>query len=946
MTVGVSKRIKPTPPDRGSFPLDHEGLCKNSSEKYLECIKSFNGNSTNCRSLASAYLKCRIENGLLHDEPLTNLGFRDTEIEHVSSHKPVETDSEIKPRSERKENKGFIAGDSCRLSHLIYKLHTCVDYKNKLLLSSKIFNFKHELSNSEELARRVLTAIDTEFIYLLLRSSTIFKLIGLELTNLLLCNKENATHFRKAIVYVTNILKENWLRKDFEYDESTKIIAEKIGDLEIVWIRLIYQCLECLDKLSDHLGPSYIYTYKTYVTELNEPLEFLVHDMFDVALLDPVDKRETYTVNLNPVGFEEEECGLCGKLKEKEFKEEAYLLQELYKDLDSLSKAHLDDLEMGDLEGGSLGGVESTEESVLPEILNKLANSFLDELRHKKEEARLNLFCIELLIKLLPHSTKIEFVDKCLKSNNFDIFRVLMGTVQSFNTTSKFRSRIEENQLEEINGMMFKYCLGLMESNLTRENMSLVLNYMNKALDSLSIGDISYMDLLKAAKRCEIEIHVGLDEVFRTENPLFSPHAFETMEKVMTIVSEAEEPFETMDEFFSIFHRSIQLLFDYFDNLYEVSKTTTNKTAEKYKESCLKLLSCWMTLEPMYYQNQFMDKLEKILSLLNEFDLVWLLPTFNFVELSDMDSVNRFQELLYKLIIAITNMESMGDTGERAMKMSCNLVTRLHLDQMIDYEKMVMTLNTKNFDMNAIGVGSSSRKEKKASPSGSDTTLDLNEYMRVLCEDLGCLTMFKPSYPIDFRAPICIHLNQKDLATYELLSSVSIGLLIKIIRSTRVEFVRNRLDITYDFKAFDKYLTSEVEFDKIENLCYATEAAASTCLSRVYEGSSAKYIDNQIMIVIMELLVHFFIHTAPKTRSEYLDDIHRISHYFTLCKLCIILMQNYSTFLMLFNYSVKKVRLKIATPPKEDFENMIDEGFAAEEDLILCEFFSTYTSSL
>ncbi|BAM39393.1 conserved hypothetical protein [Theileria orientalis strain Shintoku] len=790
-----------------------------------------------------------------------------------------------------------IAGqDCCRLSHLIYKLHTCLDYKNKLLLSSKLFNFKHELSDAEELPKRALTAVDPEFIYLLLRSSTIFKLIGLELTNLLLSNKENATHFRKVIVYVTNILKENWPRKEFKYDESTKIISEKIGDPEIVWIRLMYQCLECLDRLSDYLGQNYIFKYKTYVTELNEPLEFLVHDMFDVALTDPGDRDKTYTVNARAVGFEQDECELCGKLNNKEFKEEASLLQELYKDLDSLSKAHLDELEMEDLESGSPGGGDSSEESIpLPEILKQLANSFLEELRDGKEEASLNLFCIELLIKLLPHSTKVEFVDKCLKSNNFDILRVLMGTIQSFNTSSKLRSRLEVSQLEEINWMMFKYCVGLMESNLTRENMALVLNYMNKAVESLCVGDISYADLLKVAKRCEIEIHVGLDEVFRAEKTLFSPHAFETMEKVMTIVSEAEEPFETMDEFFAIFHRSIQLLFDYFDNLYEESRTTKNKAAEKYKESCLKLLSCWMTLEPMYYQNQvcfFMDKLEKILSLLNEFDLVWLLPTFNFVELSDMDSVNRFLELLYKLIAAITNMESMGDTGERAMKMSCNLVTRLHMDQMIDYEKMLMTLDAKNFDM------------KKA--LGSEVTTEKNTNVR----EGDC-----PSYPIEFRTPICIHLGLKSLASYELLSSVSIGLLIKMIRSTKVEFVRSRLEVGYDFKAFDKYLTSEVDLDKIENLCYATEAAASTCLSRVYEGSSAKHLDNQIMVIIMELVVHFFIHTAPRTRSEYLDDVHRISHYFTLCKICILLMQNYSTFLTLFNYSVKKVSVRSVTNP-------------------------------
>lgn len=112
MTVGVTKRVKPIPPDRGSFPLDHEGVCKEDSKNYLDCIRVHNGNSSNCTKLASVYLKCRIDNGLLAEESLTNFGFRARDISGDSPSTVVDTGPDLKPRYERKENKGFIAGTS------------------------------------------------------------------------------------------------------------------------------------------------------------------------------------------------------------------------------------------------------------------------------------------------------------------------------------------------------------------------------------------------------------------------------------------------------------------------------------------------------------------------------------------------------------------------------------------------------------------------------------------------------------------------------------------------------------------------------------------------------------------------------------------------------------------------------------------------------------------
>ena len=71
-----------TPPDRGSFPLDHDGEskaihglvkkincllgeCKAQMMAYLKCLKSHESASTPCRALSKTYLDCRM-NKLVH----------------------------------------------------------------------------------------------------------------------------------------------------------------------------------------------------------------------------------------------------------------------------------------------------------------------------------------------------------------------------------------------------------------------------------------------------------------------------------------------------------------------------------------------------------------------------------------------------------------------------------------------------------------------------------------------------------------------------------------------------------------------------------------------------------------------------------------------------------------------------------------------------------------
>ncbi|KAI1807350.1 hypothetical protein F4811DRAFT_550028 [Daldinia bambusicola] len=67
---------KPIPPQRGSFPLDHDGECKNVMTKYLSCIKKVKGvNDNECRNIAKTYLACRMDRNLMAKDDFKNLGF-------------------------------------------------------------------------------------------------------------------------------------------------------------------------------------------------------------------------------------------------------------------------------------------------------------------------------------------------------------------------------------------------------------------------------------------------------------------------------------------------------------------------------------------------------------------------------------------------------------------------------------------------------------------------------------------------------------------------------------------------------------------------------------------------------------------------------------------------------------------------------------------------------
>lgn len=69
------KRFTPTPPDKGSFPLDHENLCKIQMVKYMSCLRNNRDDNSLCREYAKEYLQCRMDNNLMAKEEWKHLGF-------------------------------------------------------------------------------------------------------------------------------------------------------------------------------------------------------------------------------------------------------------------------------------------------------------------------------------------------------------------------------------------------------------------------------------------------------------------------------------------------------------------------------------------------------------------------------------------------------------------------------------------------------------------------------------------------------------------------------------------------------------------------------------------------------------------------------------------------------------------------------------------------------
>ncbi|VDM32410.1 unnamed protein product [Hydatigera taeniaeformis] len=75
----ANPRNQVKPPDKGSFPLDHMGVCKAMRDKWVACMKNHDWDSGKCRPESAAYLRCRMANNLMSPEEIAKLGFSNAE---------------------------------------------------------------------------------------------------------------------------------------------------------------------------------------------------------------------------------------------------------------------------------------------------------------------------------------------------------------------------------------------------------------------------------------------------------------------------------------------------------------------------------------------------------------------------------------------------------------------------------------------------------------------------------------------------------------------------------------------------------------------------------------------------------------------------------------------------------------------------------------------------
>jgi cytochrome c oxidase assembly protein subunit 19 len=87
------------PPERGIFPLDHDGECKAPMKLFLDCLKKNKQDHFPCKEFSKAYLQCRMDHDLMAKEDMKSLGLG-KEGEYVRVQKP---DGE-------KEAAGFVSG--------------------------------------------------------------------------------------------------------------------------------------------------------------------------------------------------------------------------------------------------------------------------------------------------------------------------------------------------------------------------------------------------------------------------------------------------------------------------------------------------------------------------------------------------------------------------------------------------------------------------------------------------------------------------------------------------------------------------------------------------------------------------------------------------------------------------------------------------------------------
>lgn len=84
-----SSGVKPKPPDKGSFPIDHFNECTSLHDDYMKCLRRNKNDNMSCRYIAKDYLQCRMEHHLMAEETMDRLGFTDDDETEKAARKRI-----------------------------------------------------------------------------------------------------------------------------------------------------------------------------------------------------------------------------------------------------------------------------------------------------------------------------------------------------------------------------------------------------------------------------------------------------------------------------------------------------------------------------------------------------------------------------------------------------------------------------------------------------------------------------------------------------------------------------------------------------------------------------------------------------------------------------------------------------------------------------------------
>lgn len=230
-----------------------------------------------------------------------------------------------------------------------------------------------------------------------------------------------------------------------------------------------------------------------------------------------------------------------------------------------------------------------------------------------------------------------------------------------------------------------------------------------------------------------------------------------------------------------------------------------------------------------------MSKLSKIIECISEFDFIWLLPSFNYIDASDIYTVDGLANVLIKLFFGVVNFDEKSGTCRNAIKMLCEVVTRIHLDPLVDYELFLKKINHNL----------------------------LSEYDGQMCKVAPEIQIpdyvleggkFCPSNPVEFLPPISVNLDKSD--SYKLLSESLLNLLCNLCQKSEEPFIKGISQGNHDINMFintlvDKHVISDDEFDL---LCVATLACGS-CLVRVTERTAVNHLGTSPVILVMVMII-------------------------------------------------------------------------------------------